>query len=216
MAEQQKRGRAGRIASSDGGKRQGPDFQRDRELTAFQLYVTGTEHREIAQRMGILPGSPWHAREYQVRELIRKALERRAVEAGPTVAAARALYVERLEKLVNAYLPRAVGAIIDPVTGLPSTPDLRAAEFVLKTLRDKAAVEGVGAPKEVNVNVRVEQPDDRRAAERKILADLMSLRIKHEVIEGELAEQGTGLDLIAGGVHEEHRPGPPPQLEDVA
>jgi hypothetical protein len=142
---------------------------------------------------------------------ITRGLARRAeLREGQEEALER--YLQGLEKIIAAHMPRAVGGR-DEDGGL-IVPDTRSADIVLKAL-DRMA-EATGARKRPeqhihNTNTVVLAPGaDRSAAEAEVLRRLEDERQKHLTVEGHLANVGTGLDALTTGEQRNDTMAPPP------
>ncbi len=179
-----------------------PEAVKARESEVLALLVSGAQVPVIARAIGVHEGSARH--------IIKRALINRAAQEGPTVDAARAIYVDRLELLLSRWLPRAMGEDTNS-SGDPVEPDSRALDAALKIMERLGQLNGVTphqAPS-TTVNVSVNMPDDADQARARILAHLDAMRQKQNAIEGELANAGTSLHAIEGTAIED-RP-PPPQ-----
>ena len=170
-----------------------------REGEALRLFVEGLTYDEIAVELRVASSTAW--------DLVKRGLERRAAEEGPIVEQARALYVERLERLYQAWAPRAFGKGLDAELR-PREPNEGAAKIVLGCLDRFADVMRV-IPKSVEVNLtgdRPQTPDDLIAG---VLGALARTAEKDRTIEGHLADAGTNLDQATGG---NNRKAPPPTV----
>lgn len=161
-----------------------------RESEALGLFAGGMSYDEIAAQMRVSRSTAW--------ECVRRGLARRAETEGDTVKEARALYVARLELLLSAWLPRALGKGIDADLQ-PMPPNEPAAKVVLATLDRYADVMGIKAPTLLDLNVHDKRPDDAEALTASILAVLQRTAAKELVIEGHLAEAGTDLARATNG-----------------
>lgn len=185
----------------------------ERERRALDLYVEGDTYAEIARKLGVAPQT---ASKY-----IERALQSRAAAEGPTVEAAKVLYRDRLELLLRAWMPRAIGPYqpadwdmseLDPAQRAKyAQPDPKAAEYVLAVIDRLARLDGATTAKQVNVDVTVHNlpPQDLQA---RVLSDLAALAAKHRVIDGQLAGAGTSIGALAGADVED-KPAPPPTRE---
>jgi hypothetical protein len=182
----------------------------ERERVALEMLVLGRRNVEIAEQIGVNPAS--------VTKILQRGLERRATEEGPTVEAARALYLDGLRELKRAWMPLALGTfVIDDDTGTTVRPDPRAADIVLKILDREAAAQGreiAPAPGQTNVvNVFGSQADSLRD---QIMASLANMADKTGAIQAEFAEIGTSLELASGREQPTDQPAPPTPGEEAA
>jgi hypothetical protein len=181
-----------------------------RESDALQLFAQGLANAEIARRMGCHPDT--------IPRMVTRALANRAATEGPTVEEARALYLTRMDQLVAAWTPLALGSLrMDDWDMSELTEDQRAvyrrpskdaAEVLLKVLDRIAAVSGVQNVKPVQPggNTDSEQHPDSLRAE--ILATLLAVRDKQRAVEGALA--GTTVAIEGTVVETDDKPAPPP------
>lgn len=183
----------------------------ERERKALEGYVAGRRYVDIAEEIHVSPKS--------IPGIIKRGLERRAAEEGPTVAAARWLYTERLERLIETWWPIAMGlGQIDE--GDPATqrqPDLRAAELVLKLATQVATVQNAATPAPPpalggDINVFAVLPDNPDSARQQILAVLAGIRAKEAAVDAELAGVGTSHAELTGAEQDDDKP-PPPTIE---
>jgi hypothetical protein len=168
-----------------------------REIFLLRCYASGDTMEQIAVKMELEFGSCSVAHLY---EMLPRALARFAARLDEqTVAEARASYVLRLESLLGAWMPRALGLPLgDDGANVP--PDARIGELVLKALDRIAEVTGARErPKRGDVHVNIQLPPDVDSARRAIMAELAKEAEKHYVVEGQLAAVGTGLDQLTGG-----------------
>lgn len=186
-----------------------------REQVALEMWAAGRRNVEIAASIDVHPSS--------VDRIVARGLARRAEAEGPTVEAARELYLEQLRQLVAAHWPLATGTYrmpgADPDVPSPP-PDVRSAEFVLKVVDKMAAVTAQGLASatrtgegEVHLHVDIGQLDKQRE---QVLASLATVRDKGAIIDAELAEAGTDLDRLSGRKAIDDRPAPPPKKEQAA
>jgi len=161
-----------------------------RESEALALFAGGDSYEEIAAKMKVSRSTAW--------ECVRRGLARRAETEADTVKEARALYVARLELMLGAWLPRALGKGLDADLQ-PMPPNEPAAKVVLATLDRYADVMGIKAPTKLDVDLHDSRPQDADALTSSILDVLRRTADKERVIEGHLAEAGTTLDRAGGG-----------------
>jgi len=147
----------------------------EREMRALDLLVAGATYRQIALAMGM----KGHAGAYQ---LCARALAKRAVQFNQTtVHQARALYLDRLGKLLARWMPLALGS---PRDGVP--PDPKAADIVLRVMEREALILGLNAPFQVEQEtVLVVTGDELEGRRRKILEHLAEVEARRQTIEGE-------------------------------
>ncbi len=111
-----------------------------RQSKALELRASGMTVRAIGDALGVSVAS---AHKYLQNALADLAEEQRA-----TAAAVRALEDERLDRLLQAWFPLAVGDGKRP-------PDPVAADRVLKILARRAAMHGIDAPTRVDLSAEV-------------------------------------------------------------
>lgn len=149
-----------------------------RELRALDLLAAGANYTQIGQILGL------KTRGGAV-QLVQRALAKRAAEcAQTTVPEARALYLDRLDKLMSKWFPLALG-------NANTAPDPAAAKLVLEMLTRYARVQGIESPVKVEetVDVTIHDPDARRE---RVLANLHTFAKRSAtVIEGTATEQPT-------------------------
>lgn len=149
-----------------------------RELRALDLLVAGANYGQIAQVLNMKTRAG-------AIQLVQRALAKRAAEAAEiTVPEARALYLERLEKLFQRWYPVALGSASQ---NLP--PDPVAAKLVLDMLTRYAKVTGIESPVKVEetVEVTVHDPDAQRV---RVFESLQNFAARSsEVIEGTARER---------------------------
>jgi hypothetical protein len=158
-----------------------------REETAIALYAKGKTTAEISDAL---------FDEYGVRlrgnilELVRRGLARRVEQGAEDVEQAREMLAEGYRRLLAVYMPRALGEMPADDDGNTPPPDLRAAEFVLKTLREWGVIRGAVAPPragDLNLNIGIGVPLDADSQRAKILHALEVDAAKQREIEGTLA-----------------------------
>lgn len=178
-----------------------------REAFLLRCYASGDTMDQIAAKMELEFGSCSLPHLY---EMLPRALARFADRLdAQTVEQARAAYVLRLETLLGAWMPRALGLPLDPASGEFLPPDARIGELVLKAMDRIAEVTGARErPKRGDINLNIQLPPDPDSARRAIMAELAKEAAKHEVIQGQLAAVGTGLDQLTGGEDDDEMPPP--------
>jgi hypothetical protein len=178
-----------------------------REEMLLRLFARGLTMGQIADEMADEYGSCSVSHLY---EMLPRALARLAERLDEqTVGQARALYVMRLETMLSAWMPAALGGRLDD-NGVALPPDARIAELALKAADRIAEVTGGRErPKRGDINVNITLPPDVDSARAAIMAELLKERSKHEAIEGQLATVGTDLGQLTGGTPE-HDEMPPP------
>lgn len=148
-----------------------------RELRALDLLIAGANYGQIAQVMGL------KTRGGAV-QLVQRALAKRALEAAETtVPQARAIYLDRLERMFQRWFPLAMG---NAQQQLP--PDPVAAKLVLDMLTRYAKVTGIESPVQIEetVDITVHDPEAQRA---RVFESLRSFAERSaEVIEGSAVE----------------------------
>jgi DNA-binding CsgD family transcriptional regulator len=214
----------GLVLGTSKGKtgRRGRRFIRDaatieKEHRALDMLVKGHKQADIARALEMSSGG--------VSMLIRRALEYRAQALAPTVEQARALILERLERLLERWWPLATGDYLDPDTGTSDNPpNPRAVDTVLKILEQMGRLSGAAGPATRpepapptfagGIHVHTAQPSERDRLIGDITAGLSAARAKTVVIEGHLADAKTSLTQLTG--EGDDTPGPPPRREDAA
>lgn len=183
----------------------------ERERIALEMYVKGRRNSEIAERLDVHTASVSH--------IVHRALERRAAEEGPTVAAAKKLYLLRVEELLRAWWPLATGTYLaDEDTGEALPPDPKAAEIVMKLIDKIGAVQarGIGAEPEKlgQIDLKIElQPDKLRE---QIMQSLDLAARKSQAVDAEFTEVGASFEQAAGREAIDTKPAPPPTREEAA
>lgn len=179
----------------------------ERERVALEMFVKGRRNSEIATRVEINPAS--------VTALLRRALERRAAEEAPTVAAARELYLMRANELLRAWWPLAVGEYVaDEDTGQMLPPDPRAADIVMKLIERIAGAMGQGIvqqPGNLGQIDLVHKIDDGQVNtfREQIMSSLAAIAQKNDVIDAEFDDVGTTIQGAAGRAEIDTKPAPP-------
>jgi hypothetical protein len=149
-----------------------------REELAIELWAAGKTSAEISQAMY----DRWGVKLVSsVPELVRRGLYRRVQEGSEDADVARELFRVRYQGLLSKWYELA--------TGTP--PDPKAADIVLRILRDWGVVEGIVAPPrsgDINLNIlNGVQMDDQEMRD-KVLASLAAESAKQKMvktIEGE-------------------------------
>lgn len=179
----------------------------ERESRALSLLVAGKSNGQIAADIGVALSS--------VPAILRRGLERRAAEEGPTVEEARVLYLARLYRLLDAWMPLATGTFrADPDDDVtpPALPDVRAGELALKLITQIASVESkqlgeaVREGDRIDVYHHVEQGQDLVGA---IMAQLAETRQHGQIVDGQLADADTSLAERTGLVEIDSAPAAP-------
>ena len=211
------------LGKSKGRHRKGRGFARshqviERENRALDMVVKGMTTRAIAAELEMSPGA--------VSVMIRRALEYRAEAARGTVEQARALILERYERLLERWWPLATGDYVDPDTqSSENPPSPRALDAVLKILEAMAKLTGADkgrvetpAPATFTggIHVHSTQPVEREEAIASVLGILATARQKHTTIEGQLADARTSLAELTATGHGDDRPAPPPRKGEAA
>lgn len=171
-----------------------------RESQALELFAGGMAYDEIAAQMKVASSTAW--------ELVKRGLTRRAETEGATVAEARALYVGRLELMLGAWLPRALGKGLDADLQ-PMPPNEPAAKVVLGILDRMADVLGIKAPQKLDVDLHDSRPPDAARLTVDIMDALRRTAEKERTIDGHLAEAGTNMEHATRGNDRQA----PPQIE---
>jgi AcrR family transcriptional regulator len=139
----------------------------ERQRMALELRKSGMSIRGIAQSIGVSPAS---AHKYLKSALVDLANEQRA-----SAAELRALEDERLDRLLMAWFPLAIG-------GENRAPDPAAADRVLRIMHRRAAMHGLDAPAKVQAEFSWQdeakrlglQPNDLLAAVSQAIAERLS------------------------------------------
>lgn len=183
-----------------------------RDLDALVLYSQGKKLTEVSKILGYADETgAWYA--------VQRGLKRRIEQTKEQIEVARARYLERLERLVEAWMPLATGTLtLDDDGEPPARPDPRAADVVLKVLAQIAEIEHTtvrpaqpvtGTTVTVNNHVYSDQTTGSELQSR-ILASLDQMRQKMRVVDGTFAQVGTTLAGAAG--EPDDRDAPPPFL----
>lgn len=183
---------------------------RAREQIVLTRVAQGVRHSEIAQEVGVNPAS--------ITAILRRGLERRAAEEGPSVEAARQLYLMQCWELLHAWMPLALGTFVtDDETGATAPPEVRAAGIVLQLIDKIAAASGREIVPEQGKLGRIDlvhsvEPNQVNTLRDQIMASLAQIAGKATVIEAEFAEGGHSFDQAAGRQEADRRPAPPRAL----
>lgn len=158
-----------------------------RDEFAIRLYAQGKKVAEIEDALFDEFGVRMHG---NLLAMIRRGLARRVEQGSQDAKIARELMLAQYRQLLEVYMPRALGQIRDPDTGLMSTPDPRAADLALKVLDKAGIILGVVAPprSDINVNVGIMTPPDADTARRLAAENLARDRAKLLEIEGQLGD----------------------------
>lgn len=153
-----------------------------RELRALDLLAAGANYSQIGQVLGL------KTRGGAV-QLVQRALAKRAAEcAETTVPEARALYLDRLDKLFQRWFPAALG---NAAQSIP--PDPTAAKLVLDMLTRYARVTGIESPVKIEetVDVTVHDPDAQRE---RVYESLMSFARRTAEAQPPVVIDGTATE----------------------
>jgi hypothetical protein len=179
-----------------------------RDLRTLELFVAGTPTRDIQAALGW--GHP-----SSVTYAIRRALARRVEETRETVEEAKALYLTRLERLLESWMPLATGTFTLDEEEPPARPDPRAADIVLRILTQIAEVEhttvrvpAVAVPTVSVHNHVYSGQTDPAELQSKIMGTIEAMRNKMRVVDGTFTEVGTTLAEVTG--RDEPGDAPPP------
>lgn len=144
-----------------------------RESRALELLVIGATYAQIAKQLNMKTASG-------ARQLVLRALEKRAAESRMSTDSARVIFTERLELLYRRWMPIALGA-----NG--GEPDSRAAKIVLDALARFSEVNGL---KTIHIEheqtVTIQSADEKRAA---VVASIVDYANRGNTIEGETVER---------------------------
>lgn len=160
-----------------------------REGDALQLYASGKTYAEIAADLRVALSTSY--------ELVKRGLARRAETEGPVVEAAKALYLERVEILVQAWMPRAIGKGLD--ADLQPMPPNEAAAKIMLGLLDRYADVQPGIRQALKLDLGDARPVSGADAIAAVMASLARVTHKGEIVEGELAAAGTNLAHATNG-----------------
>lgn len=209
--------RKGNKRRGNGRRKGGASLRRpgdvERENRVLTLLVKGHSQRAIALEMDMSPAG--------VSVLVRRALEARAKALEPYVEKARTLLIERYERLLERWWPLATGDWVDPERpGDENPPSAQALDRVLKILEALERVTGaskvapVGAgdtvPSVGGIHVHFHTQSEREGAQRRALEQIRAVRVKAQVVDGELARVGTSAAELTGTAVND-MPGPPPR-----
>lgn len=178
-----------------------------REDQLMQLYAGGLGWDDMSRAMRMEFGGSFAAT--TLRRMLERGLARRAAEAPEGVKITREMLTQKIERLIIAHMPLALG----DSTGVP---DVRSADFVLKAIAQWARISGVEQAPPVHVqegpttNINVVMPDNADAARQRILATLLTEAEKHKIVDGHLAAVGTGLAELTQAHEDTDTMAPPP------
>jgi hypothetical protein len=106
----------------------------EREIKAFDMLLAGATYEQISNELGYGDKSNAH-------KAMKIVLQRRMRERDDVADLALTMMIERIEGMLRVYYPKALDG------------DLKAAEFVLKTLDREAKLMGLDAPTRVDATV---------------------------------------------------------------
>lgn len=179
-----------------------------RDLKTLEMYVAGVPYAQIQMELG------WSSNT-SVGYAVRRALARRVEETKDTVDQAKALYLARLERLLEAWMPHAAPLPDFEAGEPPVRPDPRAADIVLRVLGQIAEIEhttvrvpAVAAPTVSVHNHVYSGQTDSAELQARVLATIGAMRNKMRVVDGTFAEAGTSLSEASGD--DDGRDAPPP------
>lgn len=176
-----------------------------REELALELYARGVTIAGISEAL---------YERFEVRlsknimELVRRGLYRRVQDNQQQVEVAREMLLAQYRKLLEVYMPRALGDGPNDDDGNRPTPDTRAADLALRVLDKVGVVTGaVAPPRSGDINLAIINggaPPDAADQRRVALANLARDREKLREIEGQLsntpAHEGDYEDVEDGKV----------------
>lgn len=160
-----------------------------RESEALRHYAGGMSYDEIAAEMRCASSTAW--------ELVQRGLKRRVEEDEEIVKLARARVDLHLGRLLEAWMPRALGKALD-VDLQEIAPSEPAAKVVLGILDRYVEIWGVKPPTQLEVDLRDDRPAGPEAIAN-VMAVLARTAAKEKTIEGHLAGAGTDLHKARGG-----------------
>lgn len=170
-----------------------------REELAIEMCAQGSTNTQISEelfkRWGVKLTSA-------IPELIRRGLYRRVHANKENVDIAKAMLREYYIKMLEKWMPLALGTLTDPDTGLQARPDARAADVALRVLRDWATVEGALAPArsgDINLNILNGVHLDNEESRNRALDSLRAESEKQRTIEGRLADTPARPDVVEDG-----------------
>jgi hypothetical protein len=138
----------------------------ERELLAIELKAVGATWVMIAKHLKLKTGAA--AYKFTLAALAKRASQ---VDSTP-VSVARALMLERYERLITSFMPNA------------AMGDEKAGKVVVDALKGQARLLGLDAPRKLDVEHHVgEQPQERQAREERVLEGLA--KFNERTIEGE-------------------------------
>lgn len=158
-----------------------------REELAIRLYALGKTSAQISDALLEEFGVSLRS---DIPGLVRRGLARRVEQGSEDVTQAREMLAEGYRRLLEVYMPRAVGDMPELDDGTKPAPDLRAAELALKILKDWGVIRGAVAPPrsgDLNLNIGLSLPDDADSQRTKILQMLAVDAAKQKEIEGTLS-----------------------------
>lgn len=158
-----------------------------REELAIRLYAQGKTSAQISEAMLAEFGVSQRS---NILEMVRRGLARRVLAGAEDVEQAREMMAEGYRRLLEVYMPRALGEMPDLDDGTKPVPDLRAAELALKVLKEWGVIRGAVAPPksgDLNLNIGVAFPADADVQRGRILEALAVDAAKQREIEGTLA-----------------------------
>lgn len=190
----------------------------EREHRALTMLVKGHSQKAIALELDMS--------EAGVSYLIRRALEARAKALEPYVEAARALLIERWERLLERWWPLATGDYVDPTSETGESPPSPVAfDKVHKIMVELAKLTGADRgpsaappnpdPSGSGIHLHIHTQSERENLQGQALQQLRAMREKQDVIDGELARVGTTQAQLTGQATND-KPGPPPRQGSTA
>lgn len=188
---------AGRIVESSESirRRRRQEASIAREETAIQLYAEGKTVQQISDALHELYGVRLPR---DIPALVRRGLYRRVKENEANVEIAKAMMSATYRRLLEVYLPRALGQGEADADGQRAAPDVRAAELALKVLDKWGEVEGAKSPPkagDINMAVVINgAPVDADAQRARILDGLAVERSKQLEIDDTLAGTPASLE----------------------
>jgi hypothetical protein len=178
-----------------------------REDHIMQLYAGGLGWDEMSRAMRIEFGGSFAVT--TLRRMLERGLARRAAQAPEGVKIVREMLTQKIERLITAHMPLALG----DSTGVP---DVRSADLVLKAIAQWARISGVEQAPPMQIqegptnNINFVLPDNAENARQRILDSLLTEAEKHKIVDGHLAAVGTGLAELTQAHEETDTMAPPP------
>lgn len=129
-------------------------ISRERELQCLDLKRSGHSFREIGLALDIT--------EQGASKAFKRAMNRTIVKTAETVEEIKATELARLDGLIKAHWPFAVGAVEDPKRpGSMLAPDPVRAGVIFRAMERRSALLGLDAPRVIKIDEDKEDIDDQ-------------------------------------------------------